>query len=104
VTPFSATTVVEAARVTVTVGGDLDFTTHVKLAAEFDKLMDLSPDGLVVDLTRVEFCDSSGLSCLIGLNTRCATSGVPLIFLPSPKIRRLVENTGLAAILPLADA
>ncbi|MFD6066219.1 STAS domain-containing protein [Amycolatopsis lurida] len=103
-TPFSATTVVEAARVTVTVGGDLDFATHGKLAAEFDKLMDLSPDGVVVDLTGVEFCDSSGLSCLVRLNARCVDARVPLLILPSPRISRLVAMTGLTGILPVGGA
>ncbi|UUV29942.1 STAS domain-containing protein [Amycolatopsis roodepoortensis] len=56
---------------------------------------------MVVDLNAVDFCDSTGLSTLIGFNKRCAADRVALQFRPSATIRRLLLRTGLSDLLPI---
>ncbi|MEV6909914.1 STAS domain-containing protein [Amycolatopsis sp. NPDC051071] len=101
--PFSATvTRPDGAQVVIGVAGEIDLTTSEDLKETFEEALDPVPGRLVVDLAGVEFCDSTGLATLVGINARCATEGVDLSFLPSPTIRRLALKTGLSTLLPLA--
>ncbi|MGW4833146.1 STAS domain-containing protein [Amycolatopsis japonica] len=98
--------VVEAARsedaITVEVAGDIDIATSPRLRAELFELVAHGPGTVVVDMTDVGFCDSSGLSVLVQLNRQCQESGVDLRFAPSKVVRRAIELTGLSPTLKMA--
>lgn len=103
--PFSVTVArPDGAQVVMAVVGEIDLTTSEDLKETFDKALDPVPGRLTVDLEGVEFCDSTGLATLVGINDRCTTAGVDLSFLPSPTIRRLALKTGLSTLLPLAGS
>ncbi|MBE1575405.1 anti-sigma B factor antagonist [Amycolatopsis roodepoortensis] len=85
----------------IIVSGDLDLVTPESLTAEFSQALDPVPSTMVVDLKAVDFCDSTGLSALIGLNNRCVADRVVLQFLTSATIRRLLLRTGLSDLLPV---
>lgn len=90
--------------VVVSVIGEIDLTTAEELNHVCGQALVPQPRSLRVDLSGVEFCDSTGLAALIGINSRCATEQVSLVFVPSPTIRRLAQRTGLTSILPLASS
>jgi anti-sigma B factor antagonist len=51
---------------------------------------------LVLDLSRVTFCDSTGLAVLVGFHKRLAASGGSLeLYAPVPRVRHLLAITGL---------
>ncbi|SDU10821.1 STAS domain-containing protein [Amycolatopsis keratiniphila] len=102
VEPLSVVTTSAApGHVTITVSGDLDLVTTEFLRAELGQALDPLPSSVVVDLNAVDFCDSTGLSTLIGFNKRCVADRVPLQFRPSATIRRLLLRTGLSDLLPI---
>jgi anti-sigma B factor antagonist len=51
---------------------------------------------LVLDLSRVTFCDSTGLAVLVGFHKRLAASGGGLeLSAPVPRVQHLLAITGL---------
>ena len=51
---------------------------------------------LVLDLSRVTFCDSTGLAVLVGFHKRLAASGGGLeLYAPVPRVQHLLAITGL---------
>ena len=51
---------------------------------------------LVLDLSRVTFCDSTGLAVLVGFHKRLAASGGGLeLYAPLPRVQHLLAITGL---------
>jgi anti-anti-sigma factor len=98
---FSVDTVMTGAgMLTTTVAGEIDMVTSSQLAAELDRAIARAPDALVIDLADVQFCDSRGLSTLVEANTACLMAGIELSVLPSARVRRVLEITGLAPVLP----
>ena len=59
-----------AGTATLVVDGDLDVATAPRLVATFDRALDDRPENIVIDVSRVEFADSSGLAALIRCRRR----------------------------------
>ena len=88
--------------------GSLDFETAPSLRAALIEAADEGKHDIVVELTHLEFLDSSGLGALIGAHKRALEHGgrVRLIISPGP-IERLLTITGLMnvlAVYPSIDA
>jgi anti-sigma B factor antagonist len=83
---------------TVTVRGDLDMSNADALKATVTSLAARKPDALVVDLSGLRFMDSAGIAVLVD-----AANQVPNVRLrhPSAAVRRVVEMTGLNAIVAI---
>lgn len=60
---------------------------------------------IVVDMRELEFIDSTGIALLVSVLSR-DKSGTRVSFIPSdfPAVARVLELTGLAERLPLAEA
>jgi anti-anti-sigma factor len=57
-----------------------------------------------VDLQGVTFMDSRGLGALLAANERSREGAAPVrIYRPSEAVRRLLEVSGVASVLPEAD-
>ena len=83
--------------------GDLDLSTSADLWARIDELPGGTPS-TVLDLSGLEFVDSSGISCLFRLHQRVADQGGMVIArAPSPQIRRLLEMTQLNRLIAVVD-
>ncbi|WP_305785352.1 STAS domain-containing protein [Symbioplanes lichenis] len=65
----------EARIVVLTASGELDRDTVKSLAVAADDALGRGRDRIVLDVGRVTFCDSSGLSLIVGLHRRAAASG-----------------------------
>jgi anti-anti-sigma factor len=92
----------DAARIVV--GGEIDLATGPALR---DALAEQMGHGqaVVLDLSGVTFIDSSGLAVLIEAVTAAKVDGWSLGVVSNlpPAVRRLLELTGLEAVLPLVE-
>lgn len=77
--------------------GELDLAVAPRLRAEIDRVLDgAGVPGLVVDLTKVPFCDSVGLGVLVGTLTRLREAHCRLILVVGPgMITHLLTITNL---------
>ncbi len=85
-------------QVLVTVEGELDLATAPQLR---DQLVELSEDKveIVVDVTRLRFIDSTGLSVLVmAFNRTRAAGGSMVVRNPSQSVLRILEITGLVSV------
>ena len=87
------TTIDDRGKVVVAVAGEVDLATAPQLAA---CLLDRTDRDVVVDLSRVTFLDSSGLSALVAGNQALRANGHVLrTFGEQDNVRRILEITGL---------
>lgn len=86
------------------VAGEVDLATAPTLR---ERLVALVADGhrrIVVDLTRTEFLDSTGLSALIaGLKRLRAHDGEMRLVSTTPRVRKVFEITHIDRVLPLYE-
>ncbi|MEV6876693.1 STAS domain-containing protein [Amycolatopsis sp. NPDC051128] len=103
--PFSAETRTTGTGPVVTVRGELDMATAPRLRARIGDLALAREQLLVVDLTGVTFCDSSGISALIAaVNVAAAAeAGVALVAVPA-RLARTFGLIGLADFFPTYDS
>jgi anti-sigma B factor antagonist len=86
----------------VAAAGEIDIATVAELR---ERLFELADDGqsIVVDLSQVNFVDSTGLGALVGASKRTAAHGATLLVAGArPQIRQLFRMTGLEGQVPLA--
>src|SRR3954464_14442527 len=89
---------------------------HLVLSGEFDlaavpgfedriaKVEEGTPSALVIDLTALEFMDSSGLRALVAADDRARRAGRRLAIVPGPPaVRRVFEITQLDQRLDLVE-
>ena len=76
--------------------GELDLATAPKLCALIDAARIHRAKRLVIDLTAVDFCDSTGLRALLGASTEMRVSGgrLTIACLPNGAVARLFELVG----------
>ncbi|MBM7492283.1 anti-sigma B factor antagonist [Micromonospora luteifusca] len=89
----------------VEVVGDLDMSTTPELRDQLRKLVESEPQVVVVDLTRVEFMDSSGLGVLVVAykdlrerNARLALAGV------SQPVRTVLSITSVDRVIGVFES
>lgn len=82
--------------------GELDLDTAPSLLGAVVEQLGAGAQEVVVDLTRVDFIDSSGLGMLVGCWRRAREVGARLVVAnPKPDVRMALEITGLDQILPI---
>jgi len=88
----------------VRVAGDLDATTREEWEAALAAAAIADPHGVVVDMGGVTFCDAAGLAPLVRLQVELSRTRRELVVRhPSRVVRRLLELTGLTAVLATSD-
>jgi anti-anti-sigma factor len=82
----------------VTVTGDLDISNAPTLERAVASITAERPQRLIFDLSGLRFMDSAGIAVLLD-----AAEKVSAVHLrdPSPAVRRIVELTGLTAVLAI---
>jgi anti-sigma B factor antagonist len=99
-----AVTVTESspASTVVTVSGELAGSGSERLLVRLDRLLDQGHRHVVLDLSGVTFCDSSGVSALVRGHARAsAAAGRLRLSAASPQVSRVLELSGLARMLGL---
>jgi anti-sigma B factor antagonist len=85
--------------------GELDLATAPRLCARLDRARGERVRRLVVDLTGVDFIDSTGLRALMGASTELRHAGgkLAIALLPEGGVARLFDVTGIRESLRTFD-
>ena len=88
--------------VVVTVRGNLDIDSATVFATTLHQVLDRPHPRIVVDLSGVEFCDSTGLSAFVaGHNQANRSGGWVRLAAPSEWMSRLIETVGQSGRIPV---
>lgn len=99
---LTLTTRTEGDRTVVSVGGEIDVYTAPQLREKVVELVAAGDVNLVLDLSGVEFLDSTGLGVLVGaLNRVRAQDGSLALVLTQERILKVFEITGLRKVFPI---
>ena len=91
-------------RIVLRLRGELDVSNRDRLRQVLDRLLESSPQAVVVDLAKLSFADCGSLSVLVSAHQRLARQGQRLILTdPQPLVRRLLAVTGLDTVFRLGD-
>jgi anti-anti-sigma factor len=82
--------------------GELDLYNAEEIRAALTKAIDGSPDKVVVDMSDVEFVDSTALGVLIEARSKLGRDGLALAA-PQVDTRRTLQVSGLDRHLPVHD-
>jgi anti-anti-sigma factor len=90
--------------IVVTIGGELEYGTAGQLRSLLLDLSRQSPGVLVLDMSDVEFLDSTGISLLIQAEQRFDAQGARFVLrgVP-PRVARVLEVTGVAQVFTVED-
>lgn len=105
---FVTVELIESGRVfRVRLAGEVDLSNAASLEAKIIDLMPNESVGMVLDLTRVSYLDSSGIRMLLTLVGRFSWRGQRLVILASPesRVRKVLQlaGAGKALVLDAAD-
>lgn len=82
--------------------GEVDVYTAPQLKQQMISLLESGATEMIVDLTKVDYLDSTALGVLIGgLKRMRERDGNMVLICPSPRIRRVFEITGLDKIFDI---
>ena len=88
----------------VSAQGELDLHTAPRLAEALAPQVDAG-GYVIADLTAVTFMDSSGVAVFVNALARAREAGAELAIAgPQPRVRRVLEITGLDGMLPVHDS
>lgn len=100
---FDVSTERSSGNLVVTPSGELDISTVGRLQSAIDGRLD--GEGLILDLSRLAFLDTSGLQLLVELNRRAREQSFELAVVPAPpRVQRVIEVAGLDTLLPFSNA
>jgi anti-sigma B factor antagonist len=89
----------------MSVSGEIDLYTAPRLHGELaTALAGGGPVRLVVDMSGVEFCDSTGMNVLLAAHRRAREHGGDLeLAAPRPAVRKILQVTGLETVFTVLD-
>jgi anti-sigma B factor antagonist len=91
-------------RHALVLSGELDLAVAAGLETTVLGLCGAGVSGIELDLSRLTFMDSTGLRAVLRAQELCAEHGYDFRVIPgSGQVLRLLELTGTADVLPLAD-
>lgn len=91
--------------VVIGVTGELDLASSPALEQELERGVASQAEVVIVDLRRLEFMDSTGLSVLVRAHQRATEKGQRFGVVRGPQqVQRLLSLTGVADRLTLADS
>ncbi|MCW2876955.1 MAG: anti-sigma factor antagonist [Sphaerisporangium sp.] len=93
-----------AGHAILSVVGEIDLYTAPRLQAEFTRLLETGPERVVIDMSGVEFCDSTGMNVLLSALKRMRERGGVLeVASPRPAVRKILQVTGLDSVFTVHD-
>ena len=95
-----------AGHTVVTIVGEIDLYTAPRLQSEFTRVLEESRTTLVViDMSGVEFCDSTGMNVLLSALKRLRErDGTLELAAPRPAVRKILQVTGLDSVFTVHEA
>jgi anti-anti-sigma factor len=90
--------------VLVGVSGELDLASSPELERELERGIASEAELLIIDLRKLEFMDSTGLSVLVRAHQKATQSGKRFAIVKGPQqVERLLSLTGVADRLTVVD-
>jgi anti-sigma B factor antagonist len=94
----------DGSRAVLATNGELDLATAPLLASEALELIEDGARDVIVDLSGLTFCDSSGLSAFVRIANRLNPSAGRLVLAgPTAIVRRVLDVSGLDMTLVVVD-
>jgi anti-sigma B factor antagonist len=88
----------------IEVHGERDLAGSPSIRQTISRAMEDLPECIVLDVSQVEFMDSTGLHAAIELTKRSAAQNTRLVIIPGPEpIQRMFEITALLETLPFIE-
>jgi len=95
----------DARAVVIEVSGELDLASSPALETELERGSGADADVVIVDLRKLEFMDSTGLSVLVRAHQRASEARRRFgIVKGPPQVQRLLDLTGVAERLTIGDS
>lgn len=92
-------------HVVVATTGEIDLHTAPRLQADLAELMQDGSARLIVDLSGVEFCDSTGVNVLLAAMRRAhEQNGSLSLVSPQAAVRKVLGITGLDSVFPVRES
>jgi anti-anti-sigma factor len=89
----------------IEVSGELDLASSPELEQELERAVASDVEVLIIDLRRLEFMDSTGLSVLVRAHQKATQAGKQLAVVKGPpQVQRLLSLTGVAERLTVVDS
>jgi anti-sigma B factor antagonist len=102
---FSYEVSTDDGQAVVHLSGELDMASAADLSACVDQLHNDDAPTVVIDLSHLDFCDSSGLRVLLTCRQNAEARGARLVLRsPPPAVRQLFELTNTDTLLGIDDA
>jgi stage II sporulation protein AA (anti-sigma F factor antagonist) len=91
----------EKSRVKIVLCGEIDHHSAVSLRHEIDDMLMLTrPQSLILDLSCVDFMDSSGLGLIMGRYSLMEKLGGSMVIRnPSPRVKKILSLAGLERVI-----
>ncbi|MEU0150825.1 STAS domain-containing protein [Micromonospora fulviviridis] len=90
----------DGGRARLRLAGELDLSTAPELTAAIDRLAGEGHRELLLDLTELTFCDSTGIAAFVrGDNLTAAAGGWLRVTGATGRVARVLQMTGLADVL-----
>ncbi|MER7486052.1 STAS domain-containing protein [Streptomyces sp. NPDC126497] len=103
-TPLTITASPTPAALVLEVAGDLDHTNAQQLRRAAREAALPAGHLLAVDLGKLAFCDSSGITALIAVRNHVVSVGAQVVLVDvSANMRRLLDMTGLDQVFDIRD-
>jgi anti-sigma B factor antagonist len=92
-------------HIVVALAGEIDLYTAPRLQSELTSVLsDNKSAQIVVDMSAVEFCDSTGMNVLLAAHRVATERGGDLtLAAPRPPVRKILEVTGLQSVFTIED-
>ena len=83
--------------------GELDQSVAEKIRIQIDSYLENnSYDGVVLDMSKLRFMDSTGIGLIMGRYKKLRAKNIPIyIGSPNPQIDKVLKVSGLYGIIPL---
>jgi anti-sigma B factor antagonist len=89
----------------MSLGGEIDLYTAPRLHGELVAILSGDePVQVIVDMSGIEFCDSTGMNVLLAAQRRAREQGGDVeLAAPRPAIRKVLQVTGLESVFTVLD-
>jgi anti-sigma B factor antagonist len=87
---------------TLTLSGELDYSECAAFRMNIDRILKASPPSTIVDLSRLDYLDSSGLGLLLSLSKEYGAQGGGLVLVTNETVDNILSLTRLNGIFSTA--
>ncbi len=103
---LKVTSLPQGEHIVMSVHGEIDLYTVPRLQRELAGVLAAgSPVRLVIDLSGVDFCDSTGVNVLLAAHRQARDAGGDLELAgPRPAVRKILQVTGLETVFTVIES